>query len=282
MNLNKKFSRRRFVKRMALAGCSLGLGGTYYVAIYEPTWVEINRLTIPISTLPKSLDGLRIVQLSDLHHSRVVSRRYIHYCVKLANQLNPDLFLLTGDFVTNSARFAKPVAEELSKLQAPYGTFAVMGNHDYWANGILVQKALKEAGIRVLKNENIFLPIKDKGIWILGVDDLWAGEFNLDRTVSNTSIKDTRILLMHNPDSFAEAVKYNVDLILSGHTHGGQVALPVFGPLIVPSKYGKKYASGLFKQGKTLMYVSKGIGLISPPVRFGVRPEITQFTLHSV
>ena len=98
---------------MALAGCSLGLGGTSYVAVFEPTWVEVNRLSIPIANLPKSMDGFRIVQLSDLHHSRVVSRRYIQYCVKLANQLKPDLILLTGDYVTNSAKFAEPVALEV-------------------------------------------------------------------------------------------------------------------------------------------------------------------------
>jgi len=264
---------------MALAGCSLGLGGTQYVAAYEPTWVQTNSITIPIVNLSASLDGFRIVQLSDLHHGRVVSRHYIQYCVKLANQLKPDLFLLTGDYVTSNAKFAQPVADELSRLQAPYGVCAVLGNHDYWTNGVLVRKALTDAGIRVLKNENFYLPVNGDGLWILGVDDLWAGEFNLDKTVSNTPANEPRILMMHNPDSFAETARHGIDLVLSGHTHGGQVSLPFVGPLFVPSKYGNRYASGLFRNGKTRMYVNKGLGSVSPPVRFRVRPEITQFTL---
>lgn len=267
---------------MVLAGCSLGLGGTQYVAAYEPTWVETLFLSIPFANLPDSLNGFRIVQLSDLHHSRVVSRKYIRYCVNLANQLKPDLFLLTGDYVTNNARFAQPVAEELSRLHAPYGVVAVLGNHDYWANGILVRRALTDAGIRVLKNENFFLPVNGDGLWILGADDLWAGEFNLDKTVFNTPANASRILMMHNPDSFPEAAQHGIDLVLAGHTHGGQVSLPFVGPLFVPSKYGARYASGLFRKGKTRMYVNKGLGLMSLPVRFRVRPEITQFTLTTL
>jgi uncharacterized protein len=229
MKLQTKSPRKKFSKRMALAGCSLGLGGTHYVATHEPTWVETNSITIPIANLPHSLNGFRIVQLSDLHHSRVVSRKYIQYCVTLANQLKPDLFLLTGDYVTNSARFAEPVAQELSRLQAPYGVVAVLGNHDYWTNGVIVYRALTNAGIRVLKNENFFLPVNGSGLWILGVDDLWAGEFNLDKTVSNTPSHEPRILLMHNPDTFMEAAQHGIDLVLSGHTHGGQVSLPICG-----------------------------------------------------
>ena len=171
-------------------------------------------------------EGMTIAQLSDIHHCKYVSREFIKNCVRKVNALSPDIVALTGDFVYGSKEFISSVAEELSELKAKEGVFAVLGNHD---NKDETTGALAEKGIRVLINEHIPLYRKKDYLFIAGVDDLWAGKLNIETTLNGTDDRP-KILLCHNPDAIEKIKHTNVDFVMAGHTHGGQVCLPLYGP----------------------------------------------------
>lgn len=269
-------SRRMFIQ--GACGYVLGVMSVgSYSCLLEPRWIEIKNISINVHALPKRFEGMTIAQLSDIHHCKYVSREFIKNCVRKVNALSPDIVALTGDFVYGSKEFISSVAEELSELKAKEGVFAVLGNHD---NKDETTGALAEKGIRVLINEHIPLYRKKDYLFIAGVDDLWAGKLNIETTLNGTDDKP-KILLCHNPDAIEKIKHTNVDFVMAGHTHGGQVCLPLYGPPVVYSKFGARYASGLFHEGKTIMYVNKGIGVSNFPIRFFARPEITLFTLQN-
>lgn len=251
------------------------LGG--YSCLLEPRWVEINAVTIKINALPKRFEGMTIAQLSDIHHGKYVPREFIRRCVRKVNALSPDIIVLTGDYIHNSDNFLLPVAKELAELQAKEGIFAVVGNHD---NKGSTSDVLYKKGIPVLINRHIPLYRKKDYLFIAGIDDLWEGEVDLEATLKGMDNKP-KILLSHNPD-IMEMIQYrDIDFIIAGHTHGGQVNLPFYGSPVTSSKFCIRYASGLFHEGKTVMYVNKGIGTSCLPIRFCARPEITLFTLRN-
>ncbi|MCC7211417.1 MAG: metallophosphoesterase [Candidatus Brocadia sp.] len=270
-------SRRTFMR--GALGCGVGVlsvGG--YSRLLEPRWVEINTTGIKIAGLPKRFEGMTIAQISDIHHSKYVPREFVRRCVLKVNALSPDIIVLTGDYIYHSGEFLVPVAEELSELQAEEGVFAVLGNHDEKDQTIQV---LSKAGIRVLVNEHVTLYRKSDYLFIAGVDDSLRGRVDLRRTLNGTDDKP-KLLLAHNPDVIEMAKDADVDFVMAGHTHGGQVSFPFYGPPAVPTRSGVRYAAGLFYEGNTAMYVNKGIGVSWFPVRFLVRPEITLFTLQGV
>ncbi|MCF6157185.1 MAG: metallophosphoesterase [wastewater metagenome] len=270
-------SRRTFLK--ATYGSLFGitsLGG--YSCLLEPRWVEINTVTIGINSLPKQFEGMTIAQLSDIHHCKYVTREFIRKCIRKVNTLSPDIIVLTGDYVDNSDEFISPVVKELAELKAKEGIFAVLGNHD--KNREFTSDALSQKGIHVLINNAIPVFRKKHCLFIAGIDDLWTGRIDLEATLKGMD-DNPRILLSHNPD-IIKAVSQeqaDVDFIIAGHTHGGQVCLPFYGSPFTASTFCIRYASGLFQEGKTVMYVNKGIGISGLPVRFFARPEITLFTL---
>lgn len=267
-------SRRMFIR--GVLGCGLGalsVGG--YGRLLEPRWVEINSVQVKINRLPKQFDGVTIAQLSDIHHGKYVPREFIRRCVRKVNALCPDIIVLTGDYVYRSRAYLLPVAEELSELKAKEGVFAVLGNHD---DKDRTFHALSKAGIRVLINEHVPLYRKNDYLFIAGVDDLWNGRVDFCRTLKGTDNKP-KLLLAHNPDIFEMTKAREFDFLMAGHTHGGQVSVPFYGPPMIYSRYG--YTAGLFRKGNTAMYVNKGIGISGLPVRFCARPEITLFTLRS-
>lgn len=269
-------SRRTFIHGMC--GYALGvMSVSSYGCLLEPRWVEIKNISINIHALPKRFEGMTIAQISDIHHCRYVSREFIRKCVRKVNALSPDIIALTGDFVYGSEEFVYSVAEELSELKAKEGVFAVLGNHD---NTEKTVDALSKKGIRILINQHIPLYRKKDYLFIAGVDDLWAGKLNLQETLKGTDDKP-KILLCHNPDAIEMIKRTDIDFVMAGHTHGGQVNLPLFGPPTSFSKFGARYVSGLFYEGKTILYVNKGIGVSIFPVRFLARPEITIFTLQN-
>ena len=269
-------SRRTFIH--GACGYVLGvLSVGSYSRFLEPRWVEIKNVVIGINNLPKRFEGMSIVQLSDIHHCEYVPREFIKKCVRKVNALSPDIIVLTGDFVYGSNAFIPSVAEELSELKSKEGVYAVLGNHD---NKELTFDILSKKGIHVLINEHIPLYRKKDYLFIAGVDDLWAGKLNLETTLKGTDDKP-KFLLCHNPDAIEMIKHTGIDFVMAGHTHGGQVSLPLYGPPIVYSKFGARYASGLFHEGKTIMYVNNGIGVSIFPVRFFARPEITVFTLQN-
>ncbi|HLE87202.1 MAG TPA: metallophosphoesterase [Candidatus Brocadiaceae bacterium] len=269
-------SRRTFIH--GACGYVLGvLSVGSYSRFLEPRWVEIKNVVIGINNLPKRFGGMSIVQLSDIHHCEYVPREFIRKCVWKVNTLSPDIIVLTGDFVYGSNAFIPSVAEELSELKSKEGVYAVLGNHD---NKELTFDILSKKGIHVLINEHIPLYRKKDYLFIAGVDDLWRGNMDLDATLKGMDDKP-KILLSHNPDAIEMIKHTGIDFVMAGHTHGGQVCLPLYGPPVVYSKFGARYAAGLFHEEKTIMYVNKGIGVSNFPVRFFARPEITLFTLQN-
>ncbi len=299
--MQKHFGRGRGCLRCVAAQVLLVLLGFCYAFWIEPRWIQITRVEIPVSGLAPHLDGFTIGQLSDLHLGPYVDSSHIRRAVDLTNGLNPDLIVLTGDFVSRSASYAKPCAQELSRLTAPHGVYAITGNHDEWTDDDVVTAELRQVGIHVLRNEACQLQVGTAPIWLVGIDDagvtgitgargtnrsefaaLWAEQRDAYQCLlAGLPSGEPAILLVHNPD-FVETVSLEgISLALCGHTHGGQIRLPFLGPLVLPSLHGQKYAGGLTACGGSPIYVNIGIGLISPPLRFLCRPEITLLQLRA-
>jgi len=269
-------SRRTFIKGMC--GTALGVGAIgSYSHFIEPRWVEVKSVDVKINALPGRFHGMTIAQLSDIHHCKYVPKEFIRQCVRKANALRPDIIVLTGDYVFEDNKYLPPAIKELAGLRAREGIFAIPGNHDD-ADDTCTEFSKK--GIQVLMNKHVPVFRKNEHIFIAGVEDLWRGNMDLEKTWKGTD-NSSKILLAHNPDA-REAIRFKgVDFSMSGHTHGGQVNLPLYGPPIVYSKFGARYTAGFFQEGNTLMYVNRGIGVSNLPVRFFARPEITLFTLKT-
>ena len=221
-----------------------------------------------------NIKGLKIVFISDLH-IKPFERFRLERIVKAVNVQNPDIVLMGGDYVNSHKRNLtlpiEDIAYNLGKIKSKYGIYAVLGNHDGWQGKYSIIKALEANGIKVLENENIS-PVE--GLTIAGVEDLQTGEPDINKAINN--ITNFVILLTHSPDIFPD-VPQNVMLTLAGHTHGGQVVIG--GAILVPSKFGKKYAYGLINENGKSMFVSRGLGSSILPVRFCCRPELVIINL---
>jgi predicted MPP superfamily phosphohydrolase len=294
-------SRRAFLR----AGCGLLSGGAascllapVYATQVEPQWIEVTKRELSIPGLPPGLDGFCVVQLGDFHLGSHVSVGQVRRAVEIANGLEPDLAVLTGDFVSGSASYSSACALELAALRATYGVYAVLGNHDNWTDPDVVAGNVAGAGIPVLRDEARMIEVGGSRLWLLGIEDTgftagvfggFFGDFRavwsekqrrLAEMLEGTSEQEARLLLVHNPDFTEMLPEGRTDLALCGHTHGGQVRLPFLGSPMVPSFFGNKYASGLVRGPRTQVYVNRGIGLIAPAVRFNCRPEVTLLCLR--
>lgn len=266
-----------------------GLARFTYAVHVEPTWLELNRLDIPIRDLPPAFDGFRIVQMTDFHGGGAVTPAYLHEAVTLALAEAGDLIVLTGDFIHKGFRHVDEVAEVLGRLQSPQGVFAVLGNHDYSVRNALglrrhkhlhraVQDALAAQGIRVLHNENLVLDRDGQQLALAGVADLWSRCCDPEGALGGLSPHLPRVVLAHNPCTIERLQGHRCDLMLSGHTHGGQVMLPGIGRLALGPK-GRRFAAGLYRHGASHLYVNKGVGF-GLRLRYRVRPEIAVLTLR--
>jgi predicted MPP superfamily phosphohydrolase len=242
---------------------------------------EITDTDIWMRRLNPRHDGLRIVQLTDLHHSLFTPLEEIKRAVHLANRLRPDLVALTGDYVTLSRDYIWPLAEALGKLDARLGVFAVLGNHDFQVDPDEITRALRAQRIRVLRNSHYALRAGSARLWIIGVDDLWWQADDMDAALESVPARDAKILLCHNPMGIRKAAQKGIDLVLSGHTHGGQVLLPVVGSIYGRSKLGERFIQGWNRLHNTQIYVSRGIGKVLVPLRVGCPSEITCLRLRS-
>ena len=265
-----------------------GLVAAGYGGLFERTHVVVRRVNVTLDRLPEAFDGVTIAQLSDFHYHRYFSAEVIRKAVELAAGLNPDLVALTGDFVTvpefkkfdpKAAEDAVPCAELLAPLKPRLGIYAVLGNHDTFTSPEVVSEALGRHGIRVLQNEALPLERDGARLWIAGVRDVLAGFADLKATFAGVPATEPSILLAHEPDFADRASHYPVDLQLSGHSHGGQVSLPLVGPPFLPY-LGKKYPRGLRTVRKTALYTNVGLGTIVVPVRIFAAPEVTLLTLR--
>ncbi|MGH9375189.1 MAG: metallophosphoesterase [Terriglobia bacterium] len=233
---------------------------------------EITETVIRMRRLSSAHEGLRIVQLTDIHLSLFTHLEEVQRAVDLANRLSPDVIALTGDYVTLSPSYIWPAARALGKLQARLGVFAVLGNHDFRVDAEEVTRALRAQRIRVLRNSHYALRSGGETLWLIGIDDLWFSSDDLPGAMASIPACEPKILLCHNPEGIGSAAKLGIDLMLSGHTHGGQVRLPLLGS-IFRSKPG--FLAGWNQLGETQIYVSRGIGKVLLPVRVACPPEIS-------
>ena len=265
-------NRRKFLKKAFYGGVA-ALFASYPVFI-ERNLVQINNYRIPVPSLPKSFSGFRVVHLTDLHFGCLVSESFIYGVIKKANSLKPDIIVCTGDYVhaRNSTKEIDTVWPILSKLKAHYGVYSILGNHDHWADTGKSLQWLKSSGQNVRHTCKPIYKGKDR-ILIGGAGDYWEDELNIDQCFSSSDEGDCRILLTHNPDSIDTAFETPLSLALSGHTHGGQVSIPFYGPPVLPVN-NKRYSSGLIETEKCMLFVSKGIGWAIYPIRFNCYPEI--------
>lgn len=245
-------------------------------AFAESNTLTVERMTIYLKRLPPALDGFRIAQLSDIHHSPFTSLDFIRNAVETANNLKPDMFVLTGDFVSHETEYIAPMAELMGDLKAEFGTYACLGNHDHWTDADLVTDLLRGEGVTVLNNEGLELKARGASFWLAGVDDLMAGKTDVRAAMRGSLEEEMKILLAHNPAVLRRAARWNVDLMLSGHTHGGQVKIRDEESRILQSR---KMKSGLYRRQNTQVYITRGIGTVVVPFRYQCPPEISLLEL---
>ena len=286
------------ISRRTFLGLSLAAGSAFaaYAVGIEPSRLVVRRDEIAIPGLPKALDGLCIGQLSDPHRCPFVPRARVERAVELLIQEGPDLVALTGDFVSYWPDYAAEYPEVLARLQPRLGCFACLGNHDHYTDPNAVAAALRQAGVTVLRNAHQLVTVDDARMCIIGIDDIGASGISVHRAEPADDLPGAldgsptsnvmRVLLAHNPDFvmgdvFAEETQQRpVQLVFSGHTHGGQVQLPMVGAPIVPSEYGSLFTGGLVEAAGTRVYVSRGAGS-SWPLRFNCLPEVNVLTLRA-
>jgi predicted MPP superfamily phosphohydrolase len=222
----------------------------------------------------------RIAVISDLHGGApYINEEKIDRVVALANRAQPDIVLLTGDYVTKGELGSwhmpiETIAAHLKALHAPLGVYAVLGNHDRWIDAMRIEHALNHAGIAVLEDRAARIGIRGHVLNLAGISDYNAGPHVVGGAMLGIPADERALCFTHSPDVFPELPR-TCALTLAGHTHGGQVKLPFFGRLIVPSRYGQRYAAGLVEEDGKQLFVSSGIGTSIIPIRVGVRPEVS-------
>jgi len=276
--------RRAFLKSyltLVLGTAIAGTGGGVYIKLLEPEWLDVQRVSIPLRYLPPELHGLRLIQLSDMHLEPCTELDFIKKALIRVSELEPDLIVLTGDFVYERADVVEEMAPLLSVLNPPLGVFACLGNHDYWTDAKVVWNGLERAGVQVLVNSNHCIKFGGVEFALAGLDDYWSGEPDLDKTLEGIPPRQAVVLMAHEPDPAENLLLGGrVGLQLSGHTHGGQVQLPLIGAPVLPY-LGTLYPEGLYSVHQGFLYVNRGLGVVPPGVRFNCRPEITEITLES-
>jgi hypothetical protein len=286
-------NRREFLKvgSVAIGGSVVLPAATYAVGI-EPTWIETREVPLGLPQLDPRLAGLRVLQLSDIHRSDQVSAEYLESAIEMAAATQPELVLLTGDFITHDRKLFRDVAQRLAPLARIAPSFAVPGNHDYdhwyrWSQPGMPQGAellgeeLAKHNITLLRNRSIELAPRgsDARLQLVGLDDVWSSHFAPERAFDRpVSPNVTRIVLCHNPDGYRLVEQQPFDLMVCGHTHGGQVHLPWIG---VPYRCVEdaRFIAGLVQVPPHQVYVNRGLGW-NRRIRWGVRPEISRLTLH--
>lgn len=266
-------------RQTPLRALALNLSEAARSALTEPFRLTIEHHQIHLRRLPRELDGFRIVQLSDLHHSPFTSREQIERAVETANNLQPDIVALTGDYVSKERAYAAPCAELLGKLRPKHGVFAVLGNHDHWTDAALVTDLFRAEGITVLVNQGMRFEKNGAAFWLAGVDDTMVGLEDLPLALAGSSEAEFKLLLAHNPIILRRAARAGVDLVLSGHTHGGQISLR--SDRNAAGRQRRRLLKGLARQGETQIYVTRGLGTVVLPVRFGCPPEVSLLELRS-
>ena len=271
--------------RLALLAIVLFIIGLAVWSLFiEPNRLVVHQDTIQIDNWPKELSGLRIAMVADIHTGGpFINDKKLRQIVEWTNQLNPDLIVLLGDYMSPNSWHSHRVEPEitaaaLKDLHAPLGVYSVLGNHDWWYNGGKVRRAFEANGIPVLDDEVAEVKWQNGSFWLVGLADFWTRPQHINETFAKVPRGATTIALTHNADIFPH-VPESVPLLLAAHTHGGQVNIPLIGTPIVPSDFGPKYTAGhIFENGHHL-FVTTGIGTSILPIRFRVPPEIVILTI---
>ena len=250
-------------------------------ALAEANSFKIEEIKIFLKRLPVSLDGFRIVQLSDIHHSPFTSSEFIEQIVKTANDLHPDMFVLTGDYVSHEPEYIAPVAQILGKLRSEFGTFACLGNHDHWTDAKLVTNEFRRNNIKMLVNEGFRFLARGASFWMCGVDDFGEGLSNIRQSLRGSRYDEMKLLLAHNPAIMRRAAYWDIDLVLSGHTHGGQVKIREPREKFLFPNRRRRFSSGLHYRKETQIYITRGIGTVVIPMRYQCPPEISVLELRA-
>jgi len=247
-------------------------------AVNEATTLEVEKVVTNLERLPKKLDGFRVAHLSDLHHSPFTDLEHIENAVSAANGLEPDMFVLTGDYVSHEREYVDPVAEVLGKLESEHGSYACLGNHDHWTDAEHVTKGLEANGIRVLVNDGFRFTAQGVSFWLCGVDDHMVKRTDVKAALHGSFPDEMKMMLAHNPVIVRQAARYDVDVMFSGHTHGGQVKIREKEKKILAHR---RLSSGLHRRKNTQIYITRGIGTVVLPVRYQCPPEISLIELRT-
>lgn len=287
--------RRDFLKYSFRAIVAATVGKGFYNTTSEQ--IELVRLPVKIKNLPSALQGLKIGLLTDLHSSYIVSSKLLKTAGQLVMSEKPDVIVMTGDYISGSTKFLSgsigkfnkvhltDCVNSLSQLKAPLGVYGVLGNHDFWSGPeavkIICETFSKQIGMVWLRNSSVELNKGGTSFRLLGVDDYWEQSCSFATACKGISSEAIKILLSHNPDINDEisVARERIDLVLSGHTHGGQIVVPLLGQPVMPSKFGQKYRAGLVRDGDRQTYISRGVGCLLAPVRLNCLPEATVLTL---
>jgi uncharacterized protein len=275
--------RRTMVARLAAGAATVLSGGLAALAFRSAQGpIAIKRVEIALARLPKALDGLRIVQMSDIHVGSTIGKAFVEDLVRRSNALAPDIVAITGDLVDGSVADLGEATAPLAALRAPHGVYFVTGNHEYFSGAEPWLTELTRLGMRVLRNERVSIGVGADAFDLAGVDDHSAERFGgttaaeaMRRALGDRDVTRELVLLAHQPRSFTDATPFGVGLQLSGHTHGGQMW-----PFGVFVRMSQPFLAGLHRRGDSQIYVSRGTGYWGPPMRLGAPPEITELVLR--
>ena len=242
--------------------------------------VRVVEREVRVPGLDPRLDGLRVAQLSDLHIGALTPKAWGLAWARAANERTPDLAVVTGDLVTSGTEFHADVAEVVGALRARHGTFVSMGNHDYFGEGEPLVSLMRAGGATVLRNEGVIIERKGATLWLAGLDDTWTRRDDLARALRDRPAGVATLLLAHDPERFDQAAEAGVEVVLSGHTHGGQIAVPFLARFAGLANFAHRYRLGFYRRGRSTLYVHPGLGTTGPPFRLGVAPEVTILVLR--
>lgn len=286
----RKLSRRDFLKLAALpalGAASLG-GGYAYAREVEPEWFDLTRIRVELPRLAPEFDGYRLVLMSDIHADDHMTPEHLSRAVRLANAEEPDLVAVTGDFATlddsvngSSRESLRRLVKVLRALKPRDGAVAVLGNHDHWTDAALVREVIRESGMIDVSNGFRSLRRGGSALHVSGVDDVMEEKDRIESVIERLPPSGAAILLAHEPDFADEsAATGRFDLQISGHSHGGQINVPLLGPPVLPP-LGEKYPAGFYEVAGMGLYTNRGLGMLPPRVRVNCRPEITALTLRA-
>jgi uncharacterized protein len=282
-------TRREFLRVLKVAAIDLGVliaGATIWSYLIEPASPRVEHVRLKLARLSPAFFGMRVAQISDIHMGGWMNAERLEHVVELTTQQKPDVLLLTGDFLigrefnSDSEEHLQAIINVLSPLTKSVPSFGILGNHDYWTDVHAVSEMLLSCDVKELTNSVFTLSRGSELLHLCGVDDIWEGDVRLDAVTDKLKDNSAAILLAHEPD-FADisAQTHRFDVQISGHSHGGQVVFPFFGPPVLPY-LGQKYPSGLYQVGNMLQYTNRGVGMARLPIRFNCPPEITIFHLE--